>query len=435
MDKDKTIIIKKVAVAVITLLLIAYIVSVIIKANFTQIDTQSANIMTVSDSVSVRGYFIRDEKLLTNKKDGYVSYRTDDGGKIAKGEVVADVYPDENKATNEKIIEKLEMQIAALKQLEENSKENIVSSPEDTDKNINTYLSQINYNVCNGKLSDADKNVENILYNLNERQLITGKTKKFDDKINELNDRINNLKKNDSKSKNTQIKSPVSGYFVSSADGYEGIYGVKDLEKIMPGDLSDKKIKKKAVDDDVIGKTIEGVYWYIACEVSAEDALRLKTSDNLSVNIPTVNNTNIKVDVYSVNQESKTSDAVVILRGNYMNPEMSRVRSEDISIVINTYDGIYVPKNSVHEKQVTQTVEDENGKEKTETVTVQGVYVLIGNELQFKQIITEYVGEDFVISKKTPEDNDLVTDEYGVLKAYDDVVVEGANLYDGKIVD
>ena len=205
----------------------------------------------------------------------------------------------------------------------------------------------------------------------------------------------------------------------------------------MPGDLSDEKIKKKkkTVDDNVIGKTIEGVYWYIACEVSAEDALRLKTSDYLSVNIPTVNSADIRVDVYSVNQESKTSDAVVILRGDYMSPEMSRVRDEDISIVIHTYEGIYVSKNAVHEKQVKVTVEDKNGKEKTETRTVQGVYVLIGNELQFKLIITEYVGDDFVISKKTPEDEDIITDEYGVLKAYDDVVVEGANLYDGRIVD
>ncbi len=435
MDKDKTVIIKKIAVAVITLLLIAYIVSVIIKANFTQVETQTANIMTVSDSVSVRGYFIRDEKLLTNDDNGYVSYRMEDGGRIAKNEVVADVYSDGSTAANEKITEKLESQITSLKQLEDNAKEDVVASPDDIDKNIVTYLSGINYNVCNGNLSEADKNVENVLYSINERQVVTGKTKKFDDKINELQDRIDKLKKNDSNKKSSQIKSSVSGYFVSSADGYEGIYGTKDLKKIMPGDLSEKKIKKKTVADNVIGKTIEGVYWYIACEVSAEDALRLKTSGYLSVNIPTVNSGDISVDVYSVNQESKTSDAVVILRGDYMSPEMSRVRSEDISIVIHTYEGIYVSKNAVHEKQVEVMVEDENGKEKTETRTVQGVYVLIGNELQFKLIIAEYVGDDFVISKKTPEDEDIVTDEYGVLKAYDDVVVEGANLYDGRIVD
>ena len=163
MDKDKTVIIKKIAVAVITLLLIAYIVSVIIKANFTQVETHTANIMTVSDSVSVRGYFIRDEKLLTNNDNGYVSYRVDDGGRIAKNEAVADVYTDGSTAANEKITEKLESQIASLKQLEDNAREDIVASPDDIDKNIDTYLSGINYNVCNGNLSEADKYVENVL--------------------------------------------------------------------------------------------------------------------------------------------------------------------------------------------------------------------------------------------------------------------------------
>ncbi len=434
MDKDKTLIIKKVAIAVMTLLILAYIVSVIIKANFAQIKTQSASIMTVSDSVEVTGYFIRDEKLITSDADGYITYRTDDGGRISKNEAVADIYSNENAAADKKIIDKLQSQVDALEQLD-GLTENISATPESLDKNINAYLSQINYSVSNGNMAEADNGVENILYNINERQILTGKAEKFDERIDQLKKQIDELKKNYSNSKGKQVKSPVSGYFVSCADGFEGIYNTKDLEGITPDDLSDKKWKPKDVDSNVIGKTIQGVYWYIACKVSAEDALRIKTAYNLRVDIPTVNNRKIDVDVYSVNQESKTSDAVVILRGNYMNPEMSYVRKENISIVINTYEGIYVPKSSVHEKQVTETFTDENGKEKTETKTVQGVYVLIGNELQFKQIIEQYTGDDFVISKSSPEKEDIVTDEYGVLKVYDDVVVEGANLYDGRIVD
>ncbi len=433
MDKDKTVIIKKVAVAIITLLLIAYIVSVIIKSNFAQIKTQTANVMTVSDSISVSGYFIRDEQQIKSNEKGFISYRINDGGKIGKNEAVADIYSNEDIAADKKIIDKLEAQVTALKQLNDSSK-TISASPDDIDKNINTHLSEINVNAMNGDLTEANKNIDDILYDINERQIVTGKVDKFTDKINELQGRIDELKKSESSIKGKQINSPASGYFVSYADGYEGVYVTEELERIMPGDLSDEKLKPGKVDNSVIGKTIEGVYWYIACEVSDDDALKIKTSNKLSVDIPTVNSTNIDVEVYSVNQKSKTSDAIVILRGDYMNSEMSRIRRDDISIVINTYKGVYVPKNAVHQRQVTETVKDENGKEKTETKTVEGVYVLIGNELQFKQIVEMYVGDDFVISKITPDDEELLTDEYGVLKAYDEVVVEGANLYDGRIV-
>ena len=55
-------------------------------------------------------------------------------------------------------------------------------------------------------------------------------------------------------------------------------------------------------------------------------------------------------------------------------------------------------------------------------------------QLLFKQIVPVYTGEGFIICMQNPKESDLVTDEIGVLKAYDDVVVEGANLYDGKII-
>ena len=153
------------------------------------------------------------------------------------------------------------------------------------------------------------------------------------------------------------------------------------------------------------------------------------------MDIPLANNHNISVELQCINQENKNSDAVVVLKGSYMNQEMINLRREDISIIKNTYNGIYVSRNAVHDQQITETVTDKNGKEKTVKKTVKGVYILVGNELLFKQIVPVYTGEGFIICMQNPKDEDLVTDEIGVLKAYDEVVVEGANLYDGKIID
>ena len=180
---------------------------------------------------------------------------------------------------------------------------------------------------------------------------------------------------------------------------------------------------------------MEGVYWYVACEVTADEAISIKESPSLSVDIPIANNHNISVELHCINQKDKNSDAVVILKGSYMNSEMINLRREDISIIKNTYNGIYVSRNAVHDQQITETVTDKNGKETTETKSVKGVYILVGNELLFKQIVPVYTGEGFIICMQNPKESDLVTDEIGVLKAYDDVVVEGANLYDGKIID
>ena len=434
MEKDSTTVIKRIIVAVITILIVAYIISVGLKANFTQVKTETANIMTVSDSIPTTGYFIRDEQMITYDGDGVISYLLNDGDKISKDESVANVYTDVQAANDKKTIDKLEQQINALEQLN-NAVNNIMPAPDDLDKNISSSLSKAKLSASEKNFTDADKSITAALYSINQRQLVTGKTQSYSAKISELKKKMSELKKKYAENSSRAIKSTKTGYFSSTVDGYESFYNSKALSNIKIGDLNEKKITKRPVGKNVVGKTVEGVYWYVACEVSANEAIQIKESKSLSVDIPLANNHNISVELHCINQENQNSDAVVILKGSYMNQEMINLRREDISIIKNTYNGIYVSRNAVHDQLITETQTDKNGKEKTETKTVKGVYILVGNELLFKQIVPVYTGEGFIICMQNPKDEDLVTDEIGVLKAYDEVVVEGANLYDGKIID
>ena len=58
--------------------------------------------------------------------------------------------------------------------------------------------------------------------------------------------------------------------------------------------------------------------------------------------------------------------------------------------------------------------------------SVPGVYVLTGMQIEFKPVEIIYTGEDYIICKKSDSDD--------ALRLYDQVVVKGKNLYDGKIV-
>ena len=65
---------------------------------------------------------------------------------------------------------------------------------------------------------------------------------------------------------------------------------------------------------------------------------------------------------------------------------------------------------------------------------VQGVYVLTGNIVTFKRLDVIYTGDDYVISKKI---YDTVKDDNNIpyVKLYDEVIVEGKDLSDGKIIN
>ena len=62
----------------------------------------------------------------------------------------------------------------------------------------------------------------------------------------------------------------------NTPDGYENLVTTAQLDTLMPGDLEPEELKPITVPQKVVGKTINGVYWYAVCHVSAEDALKIK---------------------------------------------------------------------------------------------------------------------------------------------------------------
>ncbi|MBO4734387.1 MAG: hypothetical protein J5662_07920, partial [Clostridia bacterium] len=61
---------------------------------------------------------------------------------------------------------------------------------------------------------------------------------------------------------------------------------------------------------------------------------------------------------------------------------------------------------------------------------VTGVFTVSGLQLKFVRVNVIYTGEDFIICEQEfPKDNNT-----RVLRLYDEVVVKGRGLYDGKII-
>ena len=63
---------------------------------------------------------------------------------------------------------------------------------------------------------------------------------------------------------------------------------------------------------------------------------------------------------------------------------------------------------------------------------VQGVYVLYGSEVQFKEISIVYAGNDYVLCDSSPTDGTLFSGE--TISLYDQIITEGDDLYDGKVI-
>lgn len=421
---------KRILVGSLTALIAIYVIYLFVSANFNVLQTENATQMTATDKIYSTGFIVRDEQYITNDKTGHIAYELKDGDDIEAEGIVAKIYPNSTDAVSRQKIDKIDKQIAELTNLTKSYLSESVgldSVNNQLDNQLVTFLGNIN----KGKLSQADDNLLSLLYSINQRQLITGKATDFSQKIEELENQKTELNAQSHDSIGT-IKSPKAGYFVSVTDGYESVVAYKDAKNITAEQL--QNFTSQTVPENVIGKIVGELNWYVACPVTASEALSLSLYEDQDVTIemPFASTEKIPAKIVQINQKDKESDGVVIFQCNYMNTQLADARKESVEIGMQSYTGLRVSKKALHDDVVTKYTEQEDGSQKKEQKEVQGVYIVHGSELQFKEISILYAGNDYVICDPDPDEGILFNGE--TVQLYDKVVIEGDKLYDGKIV-
>ena len=396
---------KRIIIGLLSILILSYIGYLLISSNITKaVDVEEAVSNTVSDVIHTEGYIIRDENYITNDSDGVLSYDVTDGDKISVGQTIADIYKNETDAVYRQQIKDINNQISSLRMLSESYYKDSVSL-ETVNSQIENNIFSILNNVNQGKYSDAKSINHDLLLSICERQMITGNVKDFSEKITQLKQKKTDLEAQCSESYGT-VTSDKAGYFISHPDGYESTFDYNKVNKITLDDL--KNAKSKKLSDNVVGKVVVDPDWYIACKVSADDTVELAKLQNSGATI-------------YVQMPSVTTEKII-----------SSSRHEKVEITTVSYSGLKVAKRAVHEDTVKRTKKDKKGNKITETKRVQGVYILHGSEIRFKEIRITYSGSDYVLCDPEPEDDTLFSGE--TIELYDQVVVRGDNLYDGKII-
>lgn len=420
---------KRILVTLLSVLAVIYAVYLIVSANFSMYPTENAVEVTVTDMIYTDAFIIRDETIINNNTSGVLSYTLNDGDEVKAGGEIAKVYNNEQDAAAQTKADALEEKAAALQELQVNQVSNTVGI--DTINNeINSDIISLLSNLNQEELILAGTNVNDLVSSINQRQVYTGKVSDFSSEIADLEAQITELRNSSGESIGT-VKSDKAGYFSAHCDGYENVISYKNIDKLKLSDLVN--IQKSNLSDNFAGKVISSLNWYIACKVSADEATNLSLWDgNATVLFSNASTENIPATIYRINQESKDSDALVILKCDYMNSALIEARQEPVEIGLGTYTGLRISKKAIHDDYVEKTVYDDDNNKSVEREKVQGVYVLYGSEVQFKQISILYADDDYVICDETPDDGILFNGE--TVSLYDQVIIEGDDMYDGKVI-
>lgn len=416
--------------AVVAILLFIYIGYQIYNSNYKQVQTEIASYASTADSVQTIGTAIRKESLIHKQVNGVITYVISDGGKVAKGGKVANVYASAQNIEAQRQLENLDSEIAKLQKLTAPG-DTYAASPDSISKQINVKLTELLGKISSGEYANLASGREDLLYLLNERQIITAQVKDFNVRIAALKAKRSALSISNSPATGS-ITAPTAGYFISKTDGFESVFDYAKALTLTPAELKEKQKTKAVIQSGVVGKICENFSWYFACVIPIGQAVKFHVDDKVAIEFPFASSETVPATVAAINQSDKDSEAVVILESNIMNSSLAAIRNETAQIQVEDYTGIRVSQKAIHFEIVTKTTKDKNGKITTAKKEVQGVYVLHGTEIQFRQIFPVFSTESYVICKVKPPEAELMTD--ATVKLFDEILVEGTNLYDGKVI-
>lgn len=365
---------------------------------------------TVNESFTVKGIVSREETVLDTPKSGAVSYTIRNGDKVAKNSVVAQMYPNEQDITNMAKVEQLEAELATV---QESQTQGATAGTQATA--LNRQIDSINSEYVSALLTHDISGLYDIknsfLSAFNRSQIVFANVQNFDTRIEQLKAEIASLQQQSGQSVSTVI-SPVSGYFVNTVDGFESTLTLEKAEEMTEEEINEFfSMEKPVADDSVTGKVITNAKWRYTAVVSSGDAVLLKEGKKYNLVFNSAADEIVSAEVISNSFDASEETAVVVFESDILSERLVKLRQEEAYVVLQSYEGIKIPKSALH------IVDDEKG-----------VYVKYGQGMQFKLVDIIYENEEYFISAS--KESELNRSDY--VRIYDDVIVKGADLYDGK---
>lgn len=373
---------------------------------YASIATESAEQFKYTEGIDTVGTFIRNEITVKSDHKGTIHFVVSNGEKVAKDGVIASIYESDSASAAASRIKEIDEQLAVISEIEGYNDSTAVDV-NTINNRISEHLNNFVYTAQDGRFSDVENSVSDLLTMLTRKQVATGEQSDFSALKEALQSERATLSSQMGAPKG-KITSETAGYFVLGADGFENKLTTGGLEDYTPEFF--EGLKEESVSENVIGKIVYDYEWYLAAPVSISDSMHYKVDETVTVKTDTTSIPRLTATVSKINLSESGDDAVIIFRISEMNSELASMRTGAITIVKDEYEGIKVSSKAL------RVVDG-----------VTGVYVVSGLEAKFVGVDIIFSTDDYSICK-------LNTADKSKLRLYDEIIVKGKNLYDGKII-
>lgn len=412
----------KVMGGILSLFTIIYFGYQVYMMSYDPYPTETALVNNYTDQIEIEGIAVKSEQVLADETTGIVKYTNSNSKKVVSDATVATIYANEQDLLLGDQITKKQEQLAVLQELEEKRSTISVNA-----QNIVSGIKEQQLAFVNAVESDDYSSIRSIQGNmlsfLLRQRMVLDQSLSFENSISSLETEIASLQNQITK-EGKQIIVPAAGYFTNEVDGYETVITPKDLEDLTDYEVSDlQQMLNKTVQGSptALGKLIDSTEWFFLGMFDGTDADRLKKDQTITLQFPNSAGYSVKANIAQVFFEEGDTQGVVLLESNNMSDAIVDLRKENPSMIFSSSKGIKISKEAMRIVQKEKKEEDGSVK----NVSVPGVYIAMGQMVRFKEIDVLYEAESYVISQ-------LHEDESEYLHIYDEVILEGDDLYDGK---
>ena len=389
---------------------------------------------TVEDKVRADGVLLFTETAVPG--GGELGYLVEDGARVSAGTVLAEIYTGSGQSALRARLNDLDEQIDLLLRAENVSSTQIDSLIQER----TTALYDLMDAADRGAVSGMDAGREDYLLAQNKILVVTGEAADFSSWVAALQAEADQLRAQ--LGAPAQITAPIGGYFVRSASARQL---TQSAEAVLAMDAPTLKAWLDGGADlpmtGAAGKMVSGFSWTYCGVCTAAEGQKLLDADGrplgrtVGIRFPGQADRTLDAELEAVTIDEASGLARFVLTCDTVTGDVLRLGQAEAEIVVSETSGLWVPSRAVH--YVLETAQPGDGAEAEQAGEnyIPGVYVKFGNLARFCRI------------DPVDSDHPLVTDgEYVIVppkgtagsvsevRLYDQVIVRGQNLYDGKLL-
>ncbi len=409
---DRQTLFKRIAVAIIAVIILAYTVFHMISLFSGEISTVVVAASVEETKIEFGGYVFRDETVIYSNYGGAVDYVSPDGHKLASGETMAIVYEQGNNFAVDKNIDEIDKRIAILEDGVANDV--TLSDLPSINDSIGDEYYRIMTKLAKGDVREISSSVDSMTVQLCKKSMLTNEKSPVSETLESLYAERERLMAAGGNS--VTLHADKSGYFFSGVDGYENIFTVNAASEMTLSEYHkflEKAPETAPTGSYPIGKMVYDTRWYLLSAVSTEKAAHFEVGSTYELTFTGGEDVDMPLKLVA---KSKASSGEVLLKFecDRMPSGFDFSRAQSVEAVVERVSGISVPKAATHKSD-----------------GFLYVYILRGSVVFERRIEVIHEGSDYYIVKDglEPDGDDVY------LQSNDTVILDGKNLFDGRILD